>query len=358
MRDRGFAVARYRHSPDLLKAVEERQQLVVGLELPRLAVERDGLGEDLLFQRQVSVEVDLGGVDGLVPQPERDHGLLHAGVQQVHRRGVPQAVERDVFLLEGGAALAGDRDVLFQKTINTVGAQSSAADAREHELALVWIRFIEPCREYGGDRLAERDDALLAALAVDFDVGARAERHVLTLQACHFRQAHAGLQGRQQQRMVPAADAGGLVGSVQEGVDLGTCQEVDQLAVEPLGRHGQDALYLSAVRRHFIGGEAEERPDRSEAQVAGGGAHAPRFLQFVQEGGDERRVELLEGQPVGRRVQPPLSEAQQQPEGVAIGADRMRADLLLLHQPLREEPLQECREGRDRGCHAGASQRC
>jgi hypothetical protein len=115
---------------------------------------------------------------------------------------------------------------------------------------------------------------------------------------------------------------------------------------------------ISAVRRHFIGGEAEERSDRGEAQVAGLGAHATRFLQFVQEGGDERRVELLEGQPIGGCAQPLFGEAQQQPERVAIGVDRVGADLLLLHQALGEEPLKERREGRDRGCHAGASQRC
>jgi hypothetical protein len=34
----------------------------------------------------------------------------------------------------------------------------------------------------------------------------------------------------------------------------------------------------------------------------------------------------------------------------------MRADPLLLHQPLREEPLQERREGRECGVHAETSQ--
>jgi hypothetical protein len=34
----------------------------------------------------------------------------------------------------------------------------------------------------------------------------------------------------------------------------------------------------------------------------------------------------------------------------------MRADPLLLHQPLREEPLQKRREGRDRRFHLEASQ--
>ena len=55
----------YRHSR-LLELVEERQQPVVGTELPRLAIEGDRPGEDLLLQRQIGIEVDLGGFNGLV----------------------------------------------------------------------------------------------------------------------------------------------------------------------------------------------------------------------------------------------------------------------------------------------------
>lgn len=81
-----------------------------------------------------------------------------------------------------------------------------------------------------GSRLANRDGALLAPLAEDFDVSARADRHILTLQARRLRQAETGLQGRQQQRVVPAADPGILVRCLQRGIDLGARQDVDQLA--------------------------------------------------------------------------------------------------------------------------------
>lgn len=67
-------------------------------------------------------------------------------------------------------------------------------------------------------------------------------------------------------------------------------------------------------------------------------------------------VDHFERQSIRRRAQPLLRKAQQKPERVPIGPDRMRADPLLLHQPLREEPLQERREGRERRSHAEASQ--
>ncbi len=45
---------------------------------------------------EVGVEVDLGGVDLLVAEPERDDGGVDAGVQQPHGGGVAQRVRRDV----------------------------------------------------------------------------------------------------------------------------------------------------------------------------------------------------------------------------------------------------------------------
>ena len=108
--------------------------------------------------------------------------------------------------------------------------------------------------------------------------------------------------------------------------------------------------------RHLIGGEAEERPDRGEAKVAGARADAPCLLDLGQERGDERGVDLLECQPIGGRAQPLLGKAQQQPECVPIGLYRMRADPLLLHQSLGEELLQERREGRKCGVHAEVPQ--
>ena len=159
--------------------------------------------------------------------------------------------------------------------------------------------------------------------------------------------------------MIPASDPGCLVGCAQERIGLGTGQEVDQLAVMTFGRHGKDPLDLGAVGRHLIRGVSEERPDRGQAQIAGAHADAPCLLHLGKEGGDERRIDHLERQPVGRGVQPLLRKAQQHPERVAVGFNRVGADPLLLHQPLREELLQERREGRDRsGCHGEASHLC
>lgn len=44
-----------------------------------------------------------------------------------------------------------------------------------------------------------------------------------------------------------------------------------------------------------------------------------------------------------------LGELQEQTKGIAIGTDRVEADLTLLHQPLREETLQERSEAGEGG---------
>ena len=53
---------------------------------------------------------------------------------------------------------------------------------------------------------------------------------------------------------------------------------------------------------------------------------------------------------------PLLRKLQQQTEGVAIGTDRMRTDLALLHQTLREETFQKRGEA-GTGGHGRSSQR-
>ena len=53
--------------------------------------------EGSLFEGHVGVEVDAGGLDGFVTEPESDGGDVDAGVEEPHRGGVSQRVRRDGF---------------------------------------------------------------------------------------------------------------------------------------------------------------------------------------------------------------------------------------------------------------------
>lgn len=63
------------------EALEESQQGVVGFEEPTGAASLIGFGENLLFECQVGIEIDLGGLDGLMPQPKSDHRPINACLQ-------------------------------------------------------------------------------------------------------------------------------------------------------------------------------------------------------------------------------------------------------------------------------------
>jgi hypothetical protein len=97
---------------------------------------------------------------------------------------------------------------------------------------------------------------------------------------------------------------------------------------------------LGVVKRHVC----EQRVDRREAVVATAHAVAASVLKVLQERSDQRRVELGDVQLAGRLAGPLGSEAEQQPERLAIGGDRVRAGSALGDQPVAEVGLHRGRE--------------
>jgi hypothetical protein len=62
-------------------------------------------------------------------------------------------------------------------------------------------------------------------------------------------------------------------------------------------------------------------------------------LEVIQERADQRRVEIIDVQRRGLPAGPLGGEAEQQPQRVAVGVDRVRAGLALADQPVGEERL-------------------
>jgi hypothetical protein len=73
----------------------------------------------------------------------------------------------------------------------------------------------------------------------------------------------------------------------------------------------------------------KERVDGGEADVAGARAVAAVVLEVLKECADRGRVQLRELQARGGRPGLLLHEAQEQPEGVAVAGDGVRADAAL-----------------------------
>lgn len=92
--------------------------------------------------------------------------------------------------------------------------------------------------------------------------------------------------------MVPPSGPGGLVAGGEQRVDLGFGEVGDQRPVEAFGWDRQDPRNAGSVFGVCQGGELEQGVDRGEAGVAGADSVAALAFEVVEEGGDQRGVEV------------------------------------------------------------------
>ena len=84
----------------------------------------------------------------------------------------------------------------------------------------------------------------------------------------------------------------------------------------------------------------------------------PLAFQVVEECRDERGVQIGQLQLAGRLSGRLLGEAEQEPEGVAVGRDGVRADPTLRDQALGEERFEDgCQRGHDATASVASSRR-
>ena len=135
-------------------------------------------------------------------------------------------------------------------------------------------------------------------------------------------------------------------------------EERDHGPVVALGGDGEDPGDDRGVLGMAQGGEAEERSVRGEAGVAGPGAVVPFDFEVLQEGADQRGVEVGGVQLGGLFAGATGGEAELQPPAVTVGGHRVGTGLALAHQPLGEERLQCGCEGGHGRRRSARSRRC
>src|SRR6266702_6031853 len=86
---------------------------------------------------------------------------------------------------------------------------------------------------------------------------------------------------------------------------------------------------------------AEEGANGREPDVAAPRRVPALALDVVQEGADQRRIEIREAQRGRGLLEPPLREAEEQSKGIAVARDRVGAHPSLLEKAVDEERLQE-----------------
>ncbi len=128
------------------------------------------------------MEIDLGRLDGLVPQPQGDDCAVDAGVQEVHRGGVSQRVRRD-FLVGQAWAIAGcGAGVLGDQKRDRVVAERPAAAGWEQWLVTLAGAFGEPFAQDGDGLPGQWGCSLFPSFPEDLNVRAGAEVHVMAAQ--------------------------------------------------------------------------------------------------------------------------------------------------------------------------------
>ncbi len=128
--------------------LEKREQCVVRTIAWRRSSRGGGACESLLLEPHVGVQVDLGGLDGLMSEPEGDDAPIDAALQQLHCGRVPQGVRRDPLVHEGRAAPSCGGDVLRYQTLDGIRAQASAPATGEDRLIGLQWPLVQPCREH------------------------------------------------------------------------------------------------------------------------------------------------------------------------------------------------------------------
>ena len=149
------------------------------------------------------MEIDLGRLDGFVPEPERNDGATDAIVQKLHRRCVAQAVRGDMSSLERRTALGRQYGVLPDNALDRVTAETAISVAHEQWPVGRVGPLVESGAEYRRRVRSERCRAILAPLAAAPDVGARAENDITAAETDQLGDPEPGLHAQMQKGPVP-----------------------------------------------------------------------------------------------------------------------------------------------------------
>ena len=97
------------------------------------AFNRMCFGKDFVLDGKIRIQVDLSSFDRFMPEPNRDHGAIDAGLQQLHGCGVSKNMRTNVFISERRTYLLRSLSVFGHEMLNRVGTESSASRTREQE---------------------------------------------------------------------------------------------------------------------------------------------------------------------------------------------------------------------------------
>jgi len=250
-------------------------------------------------------------------------------------------MQSDSPVLEGRTPTAGSANRQSQAKGGGTARQRCAFRARDQILSARWPVVLAPAAD-GIFRLGpDRDFAILPALPMQVN---DAMVDVFGTHLQDFGDTATGIEEQAEQQMVPPTGPGGQVDGCENGVDLLAVHESEQGPVGALDRNSEDALsHGKKLGNALAECEAHERSDCGQSGVARADAVPTHCLDVSEESQDHFRRKGFKIDLLGADVSVLRQVAQEQPETVSIGTDRMLADVALGAQ-MREEALNEDRE--------------
>lgn len=131
-----------------------------------------------LFDGQVGVEVRVGALGVGVAEPESDDGNIDPSGQEIHRRGVPEGVHRDVFIGEVWVCDSCRTEMFGEAVFECVAGEVLSIWAAEHGGSGQGGPFREVGLHYVHGRWCQRGGALAAAFAGAGSVRANTEMDI------------------------------------------------------------------------------------------------------------------------------------------------------------------------------------
>ena len=289
---------------------------------------------------QIRVQVDLGRLDLFMTEPERYDRGVDPGAQQSHGGGMAQNVHSHRFLRQRRTGVGGFLDVFGKSVFKCVAAEGASGLRGEQRGCGLSGALGKPGAQDGDAAFGERRDPLLPSLSVATHMRARSEMDIGSAKADQLGGAKTGLHRECEQCRVPSPGPGHSIRGGEKRGDFHLGQEGHQPPIEALGRNGQNPVDDGGTFGMPKGRVSEQGTDRGKPRIAGARAVLSMALQMIEEGADQRRVEIVDLQLAWLAAFPLRGKDQQQPHRIAVGTKRVRADLTLTDKAIGEEDLQ------------------
>ena len=161
-----------------LQTVQEREEPVARFVPAGFCLRRGCPRQRFFLHGKCCLEINLCGLNTFVTEPQCDHRAVNSIFEKVHGHGVPQAVDGDPLLLQGGAVHGSHGAMLVQQVLYTMDAEAFPLSVWEQHVSVTSLALAQPGFQHDDYRSGDGCTAFLAPFADYSHVGVRAEDDV------------------------------------------------------------------------------------------------------------------------------------------------------------------------------------